>query len=168
MEKVIKLEDKEIRLDNKSEWTMIYRDQFGKDIIPTLMPLIMTFVESVSTLFAEIGKTDNISMIDVAEALQGRSMDLLLPLYQIEHTDLVNITWSMAKVSDENIAPPRQWYSQFEVFPVDVVLPTVFEMVLKSSVSSKNLKWLKNLGANLKTLRPSLSTTSFSPDSSEG
>ena len=167
MEKVIKIGKQEVRLNNNVAWTMEYRDQFGKDIVPALMPVIASMIEGVSTIVAETGKTE-ISVVDVAESIQGRAMEVLLPMFQVEFVDVViNVTWAMAKAADENIAPPKQWVKQFETFPLDVVAPAVYDLVLKGFVSSKNLKRLKEIGASLKNLQPSHSTTSSSPDSNE-
>ena len=167
MEKIIKIGKQEVRLNNNVAWTMEYRDQFGKDIVPALMPVIASMIEGVSTIVSESGKTE-IAIVDVAEALQGKSMDILLPMFQVEFVDvLINVTWSMAKAADEDIAPPKQWVKQFDEFPLDVVGPAVYDLVLKGFVSSKNLKRLKNLGKTIKDLQPSHSTTSSSPDSKE-
>ena len=167
MEKVIKIGKQEVRLNNNVAWTMEYRDQFGKDIVPALMPVIASMIEGVSTIVAETGKSE-ISVSDIADAIQGRAMEVLLPMFQVEFVDVViNVTWAMAKAADENIAPPKQWVKQFETFPLDVVAPAVYDLVLKGFVSSKNLKRLKEIGASLKNLQPSHSTTSSSPDSNE-
>jgi len=167
VEKVIKIGKQEVRLNNNVAWTMEYRDQFGKDIVPALMPVIASMIEGVSTIVAESGKTE-ISVSDIAEAVQGRAMEVLLPMFQVEFVDVViNVTWAMAKAADENIAPPKQWVKQFETFPLDVVAPAVYDLVLKGFVSSKNLKRLKEIGASLKNLQPSHSTTSSSPDLNE-
>lgn len=167
MEKIIKIGKQEVRLNNNVAWTMEYRDQFGKDIVPALMPVIASMIEGVSTIVAETGKSE-ISVSDIADAIQGRAMEVLLPMFQVEFVDVViNVTWAMAKAADENIAPPKQWVKQFETFPLDVVAPAVYDLVLKGFVSSKNLKRLKEIGASLKNLQPSHSTTSSSPDLKE-
>lgn len=167
MEKVIKIGKKEVKLNNNVAWTMEYRDQFGKDIVPALMPVIASMIEGVSTIVAETGKSE-ISVSDIADAIQGRAMEVLLPMFQVEFVDVViNVTWAMAKAADENIAPPKQWVKQFETFPLDVVAPAVYDLVLKGFVSSKNLKRLKGIGASLKNLQPSHLTTSSSQDSNE-
>ena len=169
MEKVIKIGKQEVRLNNNMAWTMEYRDQFGKDILPAIMPLLASMIEGVSTVMAEASDAGELSTSSIAEALEGRSMDILFPMFQAEFVDLViNVTWSMAKVADESIDPPKRWVRQFDSFPLDVVGPVVYDMVLKGFVSSKNLKRLKKIGESLKTLQPSHSTTSSSPDSSEG
>ena len=167
MEKVIKIGKQEVKLNNNAAWTMEYRDQFGKDIIPAIMPVLASMLEGVSSIIAEAG-TDEIRMDTLANALEGRSMDILLPMFQVEFVDtIINVTWAMAKAADENIDPPKKWIRQFETFPLDVVAPAVYELIFKGFVSSKNLKRLKNLGASLKNLQPSHSTISSSQGSSE-
>ena len=167
MEKIIKIGNQEVRLNNNVAWTMEYRDQFGKDIVPALMPILASLMEGVSTIISESGNNE-VTMADIADAVQGRSMDVLLPMFQVEFVDtIINVTWAMAKAADENIEPPKRWVRQFEEFPLDVVVPAVYELVLKGFVSSKNLKRLKKVSASLKNLQPSHSTTSSSPDLNE-
>ena len=167
MEKIIKIGNQEVRLSNNVAWTMEYRDQFGRDIVPAIMPIITSFMEGASTIIAD---TDGeLTMEGIAEALRGRAMDILLPMYQVEFVDIVlNVTWAMAKAADEEIEPPKKWVRQFEEFPLDVIVPEIYELVVKGFVSSKNLERLKKAGATLKNLQPLLSMTSSSPDSSEG
>ncbi len=165
MEKIVKIGKQEVRLSNNVAWTMEYRDQFGKDIVPSLMPILASMMEGLATI---VGDRTELNVSDILSALEGRSMEILLPMFQVEFVDVViNVTWAMAKAADESIEPPKRWVRQFETFPLDVILPAVYEMVLKGFVSSKNLKRLKGIGASLKTLQPSLSTTSSSQDSNE-
>lgn len=165
MEKIITIGNKEVRLDNSVAWTMEYKDQFGKDILPVVMPFVASALEGFATIAAD---ADEMTLKGIAESLEGRAMDVLLPMFQADFVDLVvYVTWSMAKAADETIEPPKQWVRQFETFPLDVVAPEVFGLVLKGFASSKNLERLKKLGENLKTLQPSNSTTSSSPESSE-
>ena len=167
MEKIIKIGKQEVRLNNNVAWTMEYRDQFGKDIVPALMPILASLMEGVSTLVAESGG-ESVTMARLADAVQGRSLEVLLPMFQAEFVDtIINVTWAMAKAADEDIEPPKRWVRQFEEFPLDVIVPAVYELVLKGFVSSKNLKRLKKISASLKNLQPSHSTTSSSPDSNE-
>lgn len=167
MEKVIKIGSNEVRLSNNVAWVMEYRDQFGKDILPAIMPLITTVSEGISTVLSEAG-TD-ITIESLSEAINGRAMDVLLPLYQAEFVDLViNVTWAMAKAADEDIDPPKKWVRQFDTFPLDVVGPAIFELVVKGFVSSKNLTRLKRTGKKLKNLQPLQQTKSSSQESNEG
>ena len=150
---------------------MEYRDQFGKDVVPALMPVIASAVEGISTVISEAG-TDSVSYADIAEVLRGRSLDVLLPLFQVEFVDvIVNVTWAMAKAADENIAPPKQWVRQFEEFPLDVIGPAIYDLVVSGFISRKNRKRLKKISESLKTLQPkenqSPSMTLSSQDSNE-
>ena len=168
MERIINIGNKEVRLNNNVAWTMEYRDQFGKDILPAIMPLLASMIEGVSTIMADASEGGEMTTSSIAEALQGRSFDMLIPMYQAEFVDLViNVTWAMAKAADESIEPPKRWVRQFETFPLDEVGPAVFDMVLKGFVSSKNLKRLKGIGESLRSLQPSHSTTSSSQHSNE-
>lgn len=167
MEKIIKIGEHEVKLNNNVAWTMEYRDQFGKDIIPALMPVLASMIEGVSSLIAEAG-ADRIEIESLATAIEGRSMDILLPMFQVEFVDtIINVTWAMAKAADENIEPPKRWVRQFETFPLDVIVPSVYELIFKGFVSSKNLQRLKSIGASLKNLQPSHSMTLSSQDSNE-
>ena len=167
MEKVIKIGSNEVRLSNNVAWVMEYRDQFGKDILPAIMPLITTVSEGISTVLSEAG-TD-ITIESLSEAINGCAMDVLLPLYQAEFVDLViNVAWAMAKAADEDIDPPKKWVRQFDMFPLDVVGPAIFELVVKGFISSKNLTRLKRTGKKLKNLQPLQQTKSSSQESNEG
>ena len=169
MEKIIKIGKQEVRLNNNVAWTMEYRDQFNKDILPAIMPLAASMIEGISTIMADATNNGEITTSSIAEALEGRTMEILLPMFQAEFVELVvNVTWAMAKAADESIDPPKKWVRQFEEFPLDVVGPAVLDLVLKGFVSSKNLKRLKKIGESVKTLQPtSDSMTSSSQDSSE-
>lgn len=170
MEKTIKIGKQEVRLNNNVAWTMEYRDQFGKDILPALMPLVASMLESAAAIYAD--KSGELTFADILESLEGRTMEIFLPLFQAEFVDLiVNVTWAMAKAADEDIEPPKKWVKQFDSFPLDVIVPTVGEMALKGFTSSKNLKRLTSLRKSIsaaRTNQPSRSMTSSSQDSSEG
>ena len=163
MEKIIKLGDKEVRLNNNAAWTMEYRDQFNKDILPVLLPTAATLMETISTVIAGTGGT--LTLQNIAESLEGRAVDVLLPMTQMEFVDVaINVTWAMAKAADENIKPPKQWVREFEVFPLDVVIPEAFTLALEGFISSKNLE---RLGSVIKNLQPQLSMTLFSQELKE-
>lgn len=166
MKKVIKIGKKSVTLSNSVAWTLEYRDQFNKDIVPTLMPVLMSAVEGIASVINESGG-DKITLENIASAVEGRATDIMLPLYQIELVDVVNITWAMAKAANEEIDPPRQWVAQFDAFPLDVIVPEVFGLIMRGFTSSKNLKRLETMKSNLKNLQPSLSMTSSSQEQSE-
>lgn len=151
MEKIIKIGEKDVRLNNNIGWVMEYRDQFGKDILPVIMPFLTSMIESVSTVIADADNNGEITTTTIAEALSGRSLDVVLPLYQADFVDLViNVIWAMAKTADDTIEPPKKWVRQFEGFYLDEILPDVLDMVLRGFVSSKNLARLEGVKTKLR------------------
>lgn len=166
MEKTIKIGKKSVRLNNNISWAIVYRDQFGRDIIPALMPLLASALDIISGLINETGKTEDIELADLAKLADGDALlNAVIHLGGFEFTDLICITWALAKCADEDIPAPREWIAQFDSFPIDVIAPEVFTLIFKGVVSSKNLKRLEDLK---KRIQPtSISTQSSSPDLKE-
>lgn len=152
MEKIITIGDKEVKLSNNVAWTMEYRDQFNKDVLEAIMPIVTTMVETVTTIINEAGTGGEIDIKAIASALDGKAFDITLPLTQLGFTDsVINVVWAMAKAADPTIEPPRQWVRQFDTFPLDEIVPKVGEMVLSGFTSSKNLDRLREM---MQGLRP--------------
>ena len=174
MEKVIEIGDKRIKLNNNAAWCLEYRDQFGGDPLREHVPLIAGIAEGLATIAGNM-EGETLTLETVLSALEGNTLDIMLPLMQTDlMTTVINITWAMAKAADESIDPPKQWLRQFEVFPLDEIVPAIYELAFKGFVSSKNLKRLRNLLGNvkdvvqnLKETQPSLSTTSSSQEQNE-
>lgn len=146
MEKTIQIGNKEVRLNNNIGWTIDYRDQFGTDIIPTLLPMVAAALDLIKGLLEEMEDTSNLEWQDILKTLDGDTLlDALVHLGGLEFKDFINVTWAMAKCADETIPEPRTWVRQFEVFPLDEIAPAVFELIYKGVISSKNLTRLKNL-----------------------
>ena len=168
MEKVIKIGKQSVKLNNNVAWTMEYRDQFGKDVVQDHIPVLSSITEGIAAVMNEAGTSEDLSVENILNAVEGRTLELMLPLMQTEAmTTIINITWAMAKAADESIDPPKQWVRQFDEFPLDVVVPAIYELALKGFVSSKNWKRLMSLKKSIKTIQPSRSTQSSSQDSSE-
>ena len=119
---------------------MIYKDQFGHDILPDIMPIFSALTKMLDEISKVSGQDigDAIKMID-SDALQ----DAMIEMCALQFTDFINLTWALAKANDDTIEPPYQWASQFDEFPLDLVGPAVFELLAKGLVSSKNLKSLR-------------------------
>ena len=150
MEKTIQIGNKDVRLNNNIGWTIDYRDQFGQDIIPTLLPMVAAALDLIKGLLEEAEDTSNLDWKDILKVIDGDTLiDALVHLGGLEFRDFINVTWAMAKCADESIPEPRTWVRQFETFPVDVIAPAVFELVYSGIVSSKNLKRLKGVRTNL-------------------
>lgn len=164
MIKTIKIGEREVTLSNNIGWAIIYRDQFGHDIIPTIMPMLASLLDIFSGIIQETGKTENIQVKDVLKVLDSDKLyDAVIHASGLEFVELINITWALAKCYDDNISDPIIWIREFEEFPVDVVAPEVFSMITKGVISSKNLE--RVLGILPKN--PSTQTQSSSQDSKE-
>ena len=169
MEKTIKIGKQEVRLTNNVSWAITYRDQFGHDIIPTMMPMLAASLDVLSGVISDIGTSGKVSVTDVLTKLDGeRLFDISLHLGGLEFVELINITWAMAKACDDDIPDPKTWVRGFDNFPVDTIAPEVFKLAFKGLVSSKNLKRLKDLRNEIRVVQPeSTSTQSSLPDSNE-
>lgn len=151
MEKVIKIGEQDVRLSNKLSWALIYRDQFGRDIIQSLMPAMAAALDVISGLIIETGKTENVDLRDIAELANGESLiNAVIHIGGVELVDFINLTWALAKAADRNVPDPETWVGQFDEFPVDEIAPTVFELITKGLVSSKNLERLKTIKGSLR------------------
>ena len=146
MKDIIKLENgQEITLDNNLAWLMEYQNQFGEDILPSLMPLIMSLSDMIGSI-AESKDIDfnNIKIEDLMKVLSmEETMDAWIKLSAFKTTDIINIIWALAKAADGNIDPPIKWIRQFEDgFPIDIILPKAAKLVVKGVMSSKNVERL--------------------------
>lgn len=163
MEKTITIDGKDVKLNNNGAWALEYQDQFGKDILPVLLPLIGAISEALAAVLAE---TDGkITTRGIAEAVQGRTMEILAPIYTAEVVDLVyNVTWALAKNADPEIPEPKRWIRQFNNFPLDVIVPEVYGLIMQGFTSSKNWGRLEELKAEIKKgLQPLQQTKLSSP-----
>lgn len=142
MIKTIKIsKDKDLTISNNLAWAMIYKSQFGHDIVPDIMPI----VSAVTKLLGELGKMAGKDMTEVLKDLDGDTIQsALIELCALQFTDFINLTWAMAKANDD-IETPEKWVREFDQFPVDIIAPAVFDLLLKGLVSSKNLKSLRTI-----------------------
>lgn len=163
MEKTIKLDSKtSIRVSNNIEWALIYKDQFGRDVLPMLIPVANTFIElAVSVMKSTGGKA--LDMKNAGETIKDLDIsDIQSALYSLaglEFTDILNITWAMAKAADETIEEPRVWVRSLTSFPVDAILPVIFDMNMQFLTTTKNYKRLQ---AAVEALKPKNSTSTES------
>lgn len=139
--------DNSIKIDSSINWLLIYRAQFGRDILPDVLPLISAGVDIAINMLGESeGET-------VQEKIANMDSDKLesamLSLAGLELTTFLQIVWAMdanaRKKNGEEIVPFENWVEQQEEFPIDLIAPTVAGLLTKSMVSSKNLKRLQDL-----------------------
>lgn len=163
MIKTIKIDNKEVRLSNNVSWALIYKNQFGSDIVQALMPMIAGALDILSGLVKE---SDEINLKDLAKITDGDDfVNAMIHIGNVEFTDFIDITWALAKAADDDIPEPMEWVKQFDSFPMDTVAPAVVGLIVKGLVSSKNLRKLNDLK---KRVQLSNLTTSSSQESNEG
>lgn len=154
MESTIRIGEQDVRLNNRAGWTITYRDQFGRDIVPTLMPLFASGLDIISGLIKETGKTGNgdVTLEDILSITDGDALiNAFVHMSGFEFVEILNITWAMAKEADDSIPDPKTWVRQFEAFPLDVVVPEVVSLAFKGMCSSKNLERLRTIKESLTT-----------------
>lgn len=142
MKSIVQLENgQEITLDNNLAWLMEYQNQFGEDILPSLMPLFMSLADMIGSIADdETIDLDNLHARDILKILKmDESMDAWIKLSAFKTTDIINIIWALAKAADSSIDPPIKWIRQFEDgFPFDIILPETAALIGKGVMSSKN------------------------------
>lgn len=167
MERTIYIGEKSVRLNNNIGWAIAYRDQFGRDIVPALMPMMASALDIISGLLNETGKTSDLTMDDVLKLADGDFLlNAIFHLGGLELVDFINVTWALAKCADDSIPEPKEWVKQFEVFEIDTIAPAVADIIIKGVVSSKNLERLESIKQSLQPKRYQ-STTSSSPGLNE-
>lgn len=163
MENTIQIsETQSFKVDNSLAWMMIYKSQFGHDIIPELMPFVGALSEMISGLVAD--GLEIKSAEDLMSRLDKETMtNMLVELTGVEFVSFLNICWAMAKCADPTIEEPVRWMKQFETFPLDIVAPEIFSLAIQGVVSEKNLKRLQE---QIKSLKPKKKTRRTSSKSS--
>jgi len=126
---------------------LIYRGQFGRDILPDILPLISAGVDIAINMLGESeGET-------VQEKIANMDSDkvesAMLSLAGLELTTFLQIVWAMdanaRKKNGEDIIPFENWVEKQEEFPIDLIAPAVAGLLTRSMVSSKNLKRLQDI-----------------------
>lgn len=169
MEKTIKIGKQDVRLTNNISWAMVYRDQFGHDIIPTLTPMMAAVMDIISGIFSASDDPNNITLKDAVQVMDGDAfINAIAHLSGLEFVELINITWAMAKAADDNLPDPMTWARSLDEFPVDKIAPEVVKLAFKGMVSTKNLKRLNDLLGRVRAIQPLTLTPSSSLESSEG
>ena len=142
MIKTVQFEGHSVEINTSAGWLFVYRRQFGRDILPDIMPVIESILAAVAELL-EGAETDEISLKEIAEAAQtGALVEAFTKMAGMELMTVYQIFYAMAKNAEKNIQPPEEYFNSFEVFPLDVIMPEMFRGIVESSISSKNSKSL--------------------------
>lgn len=141
-----------VELNSSIGWLIVYRSTFGRDILPDIMPVI----ESLLGLAAQVlGRTKKkeLDVRDIMRALDQETIsEIFITMSGMEVVTILNIIWAMAKKANPKIAGPETFFDEFEVFPLDILVPEVLRLIIESSISSKNAK---SLLETIRSMRPS-------------
>ena len=159
-----------IELNGSVGWLLLYREQFGHDILPDLMPMLEGSLDAMVKAFNKEDQEDEEDKKDpksTAKDLVARiDDDILLDIWTslsgFELTTLLQIVWAMAKKADPEIAPVEDYFDQFDSISIDKLAPAVFRTIVESTVSSKNARSLLKMIDQIRRINLSASKTSSS------
>lgn len=126
MEKIIKIGEKDVRLKSNAMQAIIYRREFGRDIME-VQGSLMSMIS-----FDSKGKT-SVNLAFVKE---------------IDGVGIVQIIWTMAKAADDTIPPLEQWLEQFDTFPIMDIFMDSYELILANFISVSRIKNRKAAGSS--------------------
>ena len=154
-----------VELNSSMGWILIYKEQFGHDILPDLMPAI----DAVFGLSLDLIGDLNLDEIGLDEILRKLDKDMvseaLATASGLGATTMVQILWSLAKNANPDIPGPLKWINSFETIPFDEVFMPVINLIFDSCVSKKKAHSL--LMALKKKKSNSQQTSSSSEESTE-
>ena len=110
MEKIIKIDGRDIKFKSTGATPIKYKRQFGRDF------------------FADIFKLD--SLTKVAKGKSNKAIE------QLDMDVFYNIAWVLAKGA-EDIPPLEEWLESFESFPILEIITELNELLIASIKSKK-------------------------------
>lgn len=120
MEKIIIVDNKEVRMRASALIPRLYRFKFGRDIIRDLTKLKKAF-DKASNLTADATEEE------IKEA----------QLSELDLTIFENVAYIMAKHADKTQPDtPDEWLEQFDMFSIYQVLPQILELWNLSTVTT--------------------------------
>lgn len=132
-----------IEVNSSNGWLLIYKQTFGHDILPDLMPML----EAVFSGLAEIMESteDDFSTRGIIKALnEGALTSALISLNGMELVTLLQVVWALNKNADNTITNNViEWANGFDTFEWDAIVPQVVQLIANSSATSKNLTRLQ-------------------------
>lgn len=169
MEKTVKIGSNLVRLSNNISFAMIYRNQFGVDIIPAFTPMVAAAFDVITGIMNSADDINDLTVGSVLKNFDGdAAIEAIAHLSGLELVDFINITWAMAKACDDSLPDPATWARGLDSFHLDEIAPEVFKLLARSLVSSKNLVRLTGILNKVKKDQPLTLKPLSSPESSEG
>lgn len=143
MIKTIKIsEEQEITINTSMGWFSIYRNQFGHDILPDLLPIVETVLNLVVDQLGAIKDGDSVTEA-IGKIDKDSLNESLTNLFGLEFATVLNITWALVKNADDSTEAPEQWMNKLDALPLDIIVPEAGGAIVQSLVSSKNWKRLQ-------------------------
>ena len=162
MIKTIQIDDRSVEINTSAGWLYEYRDNFGHDILPDIMPVMESVLNATASILEESG--GEFGQKDILNAMNNDFLvDAFMKMAGLEIITMYNIFWAMAKNANRKIEQPRDYFNDFDVFPMDEILPQMFEGIVESSISSKNAKSLLEKIRKLREEMGNASTSTPSP-----
>lgn len=152
MRRTVELGEHSVELNSSAGWLYIYRNNFGRDILPDIMPMLQGLLTLMVDFMNETGNGE-VTVGNLVEYADEEKIDNLAATFSgLETITILNIFWSMAKNADPSIPDPQKFFSEIECLALDVMIPQMLELIIQSSVSSKNSTSLLNQFKSLKKI----------------
>ena len=167
MIKNIILNDQPVEINTAMGWLFRYRETFGNDILPDLLPLLESLVLAATDFLEDSEDGPTLSGL-LAGIREGRFIQALAMLGGLETITILQIIWSMQKEANEETPGFREWTKQTDTCYLDEIIPELFWAICDTLVSKKKMERLRNAAGKLKTKPDAKTTISPStPSSSE-
>ena len=163
MIRTIQIGGQTVEINSSAGWLYSYRNRFGHDILPDIMPILESVLNAVASI-AEESKGEFSDETILSAMNNDALVDAFIKMAGMEVVTVFNIFWAMAYNADKSIKGPEEYFNEFETFPLDTIVPEVFKAIVESSVSSKNAQRLLR---HLDAVSPSGSKQSRSQESTE-
>lgn len=129
MDRVIEIDGKEIKFRTSAAAPLIYRTQFGRDMIVDIRKI----GEKIQKMKKEAKKTGESDQ--TAEQITADEFS------QLDLTTFVRIAYCFAKCADKTVpTDPFEWLDQFETFSIYKILPEILQMWAESEKSTSTPK----------------------------
>lgn len=143
MIKRIEIDEKTVEINSSAGWLYVYRNRFGHDILPDLMPIVESILAALASVIEETGGEINEKTFMTA-VNNDSVVDAFIKMAGMEVVTVFNIFWAMAYNADKTIKGPEDYFNEFDRFPVDEIVPELLRVIIDSSVSTKNAERLLN------------------------
>lgn len=140
-------ESKSFDINTTAWWLFVYRQQFGRDILPDLLPALEAILEAYAIVLSAAKSDDGSKTVSKAEFLINLAESELLSdaftsVSALEVVTLYRIAWALAKNADPETPEPEAWIRSLGELPIDTVGKEIIDAVIRSTVSSKNAESL--------------------------